>query len=253
MTSTATRIVLVDDHPIVRSGIATLFSLNDDLEVVGEAGSVAEGKEVIAVHDPDIAILDLRLPDGPGLDVARWIAEHNRPTRCIVLTSVPTDRALVAAYETGAVNAFLTKEADIKPLINAIREVTAGRSLLDAFAVREASARLHEYGLNHLDMLSPREREVADLVASGFPMPKLPRNATFRCQRFEMDCHRHIRNSISTLAHNWCGCYGWPKSTLTSCNRESCRISTRCNKKRTVRQQQKDNTSTTVLQLQPVE
>ena len=168
MTSTATRIVLVDDHPIVRSGIATLFSLNDDLEVVGEAGSVAEGKEVIALHDPDIAILDLRLPDGPGLDVARWIAEHNRPTRCIVLTSVPTDRALVAAYETGAVNAFLTKEADIKPLINAIREVSAGRSLLDAFAVREASARLHEYGLNHLDMLSPREREVADLVASGF-------------------------------------------------------------------------------------
>ena len=69
MTSTTTRIVLVDDHPIVRSGIATLFSLNDDLEVVGEAGSVAEGKEVIALHDPDIAILDLRLPDGPGLDL----------------------------------------------------------------------------------------------------------------------------------------------------------------------------------------
>ena len=95
MTSTTTRIVLVDDHPIVRSGIATLFSLDQDLEVVGEAGSVAEGKEVIAVQNPDVAILDLRLPDGPGLDVARWIAEHNRPTRCIVLTSVPTDRALV--------------------------------------------------------------------------------------------------------------------------------------------------------------
>ena len=79
MTGTSTRIVLVDDHPIVRSGIATLFSLNADLEVVGEAGSVAEGKEVIALRDPDVAILDLRLPDGPGLDVARWIAEHNRP------------------------------------------------------------------------------------------------------------------------------------------------------------------------------
>ena len=77
MTSTTTRIVLVDDHPIVRSGIATLFSLDQDLEVVGEAGSVAEGKEVIAVQNPDVAILDLRLPDGPGLDVARWIAEQS--------------------------------------------------------------------------------------------------------------------------------------------------------------------------------
>lgn len=167
MSAEAISVVLVDDHPIVRSGIATLFGMAGDIDVVGEAGTVAEAKEVIAQTAPDLAVLDLRLPDGPGLDVARWIADNNRVTRCVVLTSVPTDRALVAAYETGAVMAFLTKEADIRPLTESVREVAAGRSLLDAFAVREATSRLHEYGLNHLDTLSPREREMADMVASG--------------------------------------------------------------------------------------
>ena len=168
MNESSISVVLVDDHPIVRSGIATLFSMEQAITVVGEAGSVAEARTVIADTNPDIAVLDLRLPDGPGLDVARWMSEGNRATRCVVLTSVPTDRALVASYETGAVMAFLTKEADIRPLVDAVYEVANGRSLLDAFAVRDATARLHEYGLSHLDSLSPREREMADLVASGF-------------------------------------------------------------------------------------
>jgi len=103
-------IVLIDDHPIVRSGISTLMSLTNDLNVVGEAESVETAIELLGQVDPDIAVLDLRLPDGPGLDVARWIAENRRRTRCVVLTSVPTDRAIVAAYETGAVMAFLAKK-----------------------------------------------------------------------------------------------------------------------------------------------
>lgn len=160
-------IVLIDDHPIVRSGISTLMSLTNDLNVVGEAESVATAIELLGQVDPDIAVLDLRLPDGPGLDVARWIAENRRRTRCVVLTSVPTDRAIVAAYETGAVMAFLAKEADIDPLLNAIRQVAQGHALLDAFTVRDASARLDQSGVHQLDALSERELKIAQLVAAG--------------------------------------------------------------------------------------
>lgn len=160
-------IVLIDDHPIVRSGISTLMSLTNDLNVVGEAESVATAIELLGQVDPDIAVLDLRLPDGPGLDVARWIAENRRRTRCVVLTSVPTDRAIVAAYETGAVMAFLAKEADIDPLLDSIRQVAQGHALLDAFTVRDASARLDEYGVHQLDALGERELKIAQLVAGG--------------------------------------------------------------------------------------
>lgn len=168
MSSKKISIALVDDHPLVRSGVSALLSAHGDMNVVAEAGTVEEGIEVVREHSPDVAILDLRLPDGPGLDIARWIADNGGATRCVVLTSVPTDRALVAAYGTGAVMAFQAKDADIAPLIDTVREVAAGRSLLDAFAAREAMSRLELRGINRLDSLNERELQVAGLVSAGY-------------------------------------------------------------------------------------
>jgi len=167
-TTKETSVVLIDDHAVVRSGFKALLSTNDDINVIGDADSVTEGIKLVEALNPEVAVLDLRLPDGSGLDVARWIAKNNSTTRCIVLTSVPTDRAMVAAFASGAVSAFLTKESQIEGLTHAIRDVAQGKTLFDGFSARAAAARLEAHGYDHLDKLSIREREMADLVADGF-------------------------------------------------------------------------------------
>lgn len=161
------RIVLVDDYPIVRAGLTSFVSANPEIEVVGEAGSVAEAIEVVGELKPDVVLLEHNLGGESGLAIPKWIFENGYSSRCIVLTSLPSDRALLSGFDSGAVMAFMAKTSTRDEIVEAVFEVAGGRSLLNSFHVREASQRLDDCGLNRLETLSRRELEVAELVAAG--------------------------------------------------------------------------------------
>ena len=162
------KVLLVDDHPMVRMGIrAGLEStFGDNVEIV-EAESVAEA--VVAVDSGlfDIAVLDLRLGEGSGLDIARHITDSDLPTRCVVFTSVKSPRSLIAAFESGSVSAYLEKNSDLEPLTEAIEATLKGFSMLTHSDARTAAAELGSQGALDRDLLTKRELEIAELIADG--------------------------------------------------------------------------------------
>ena len=162
------KVLLVDDHPMVRMGIrAGLEStFGDNVEIV-EAESVAEA--VVAVDSGlfDIAVLDLRLGEGSGLDIARHITDSDLPTRCVVFTSVKSPRSLIAAFESGSVSAYLEKDSDLEPLTEAIEATVKGFSMLTHSDARTAAAELGSQGALDRDILTKRELELAELIADG--------------------------------------------------------------------------------------
>ena len=137
------RVFLLDDHEIVRRGIANLIESADDLTVVGEAGTTAEALARIPAVRPDVAILDARLPDGSGIDVCRDIRSERPEIRCLILTSYDDNDAIFAAVMAGAAG-YLLKEIRGNGLIDAIREVAAGKSLLDPSVTERLLTRLRE-------------------------------------------------------------------------------------------------------------
>ena len=162
------RVFLLDDHDIVRRGIANLIESADDLTVVGEAGTTAEALARIPAARPDVAILDARLPDGSGIDVCRDIRSERPEIRCLILTSYDDNDAIFAAVMAGAAG-YLLKEIRGNGLIDAIREVAAGKSLLDPSVTERLLTRLREGAPRDekLDSLTGREREILTLIAEG--------------------------------------------------------------------------------------
>ncbi len=162
------RVFLLDDHEIVRRGIADLLSGEPDIEVVGEAGSAVEAVARIPAVRPDVALLDVQLPDGNGIDVCRDIRSSLPETNCIILTSYDDDDAIFAAVMAGAAG-YLLKEVRGLFLVDAIRAVAAGKSLLDSAATARLLARLREGKPQdqRLASLTDREREVLGLIADG--------------------------------------------------------------------------------------
>ncbi len=162
------RVFLLDDHEIVRRGIADLLSGEPDIEVVGEAGSAVEAVARIPAVRPDVALLDVQLPDGNGIDVCRDIRSSLPETNCIILTSYDDDDAIFAAVMAGAAG-YLLKEVRGLFLVDAIRAVAAGKSLLDSAATARLLARLREGKPQdqRLASLTEREREVLGLIADG--------------------------------------------------------------------------------------
>ena len=162
------RVFLLDDHEIVRRGIANLIESADDLTVVGEAGTTAEALARIPAARPDVAILDARLPDGSGIDVCRDIRSERPEIRCLILTSYDDNDAIFAAVMAGAAG-YLLKEIRGNGLIDAIREVAAGKSLLDPSVTERLLTRLREGAPRDekLDSLTGREREILTLIAEG--------------------------------------------------------------------------------------
>ena len=135
MTSATTaskriRVVLVDDSEVVRMGLRALLGGDPTLEIAGEAGSVAAGVELCARVQPAVALLDIRLPDGTGLDACRQILKRRPDTRVLILTSV-ADNALVDEAIRAGAHGYLLKEIDGRGLAQAIRDVAAGKSILD--------------------------------------------------------------------------------------------------------------------------
>jgi two-component system response regulator DevR len=162
------RVFLLDDHEIVRRGIADLISAEPDITVVGEAGTAAEALVRIPAVQPDVALLDARLPDGSGIDVCRDIRSALPATRCLILTSYDDNDAIFAAVMAGAAG-YLLKEIRGSSLVDAIRQVAAGRSLLDPSVTERLLARLRdgEPSDARLASLTDREREILILIADG--------------------------------------------------------------------------------------
>jgi DNA-binding NarL/FixJ family response regulator len=162
------RVVLVDDHEIVRRGLASLVDAQPDMEVVGEAGTARQALGRIEATAPDVAVLDVRLPDGSGIDVCREIRSRLPSVACLILTAYDDDTAVSAAVIAGAAG-YVLKDVGASRLTDAIRTVASGRTLLDAATVRVAKSRMQNPADDdpRLGSLGIRERQVLRLIADG--------------------------------------------------------------------------------------
>jgi len=168
VTPRTIRVFLLDDHELVRRGIAELLSSAPDIEVVGEAGTAAEAMRRIPATRPDVAVLDARLPDGSGIDVCRDIRSSSPEVRCLILTSYDDNDALFAAVMAGA-SGYLLKEIRGSSLVDGIRQVGQGKSLLDPAVTERLLTRLREGTPKdeRVESLTDREREILNLIADG--------------------------------------------------------------------------------------
>ena len=167
------KLLLVDDHKIVRYGLAELFSTVDGWTVVGEAGTVAEAVIKARLHKPNVVLMDVRLPDGSGIDACRTIRSEHPDTRVIMLTAFADEDAVVEAIMAGAAG-YLLKQIDIDHLVQAVENVRQGVSLLDPAItemvlnrMRRLSAPAPEAPEDPLESLSEQERKILPLIADG--------------------------------------------------------------------------------------
>ncbi len=162
------RAFLVDDHEVVRRGIAELLGSTDDIVVAGEAANGDEAIRRIPAVRPDVAILDVRLGEGErsGIEVCREIRSAHPEIACLILTSFADDEALAAAVLAGA-SGYLLKQIRGSELVDSIRSVAAGDSLLPPDVVTEMLARLRTPPDDPLRVLTGQERKVLDLIAQG--------------------------------------------------------------------------------------
>jgi two-component system, NarL family, response regulator DevR len=163
-------VFLLDDHEVVRRGVRELLSVEEDIEVVGEAGTAAEALARIPATRPDVAVLDVRLPDGSGVEVCREVRSQDETVKCLILTSYADDEALFDAIMAGA-SGYVLKAIRGKELLSAVREVAAGKSLLDPAATARVLERLRE-GKSRKDDdrlagLTDQERRILDLIGEG--------------------------------------------------------------------------------------
>jgi two-component system response regulator DevR len=161
-------VFLLDDHELVRRGLHELLSLEDDLEVVGEAATAAEAMARIPAVRPDVAVLDVRLPDGSGVEVCRDIRSAIPEVNCLMLTSYADDEAMVDALLAGA-SGYVLKDIRGADLVGAVRRVAGGESLLDPKATERVLHRLRggEPHDDRLTQLTGQERRILDLIGEG--------------------------------------------------------------------------------------
>ncbi|WP_327116920.1 response regulator transcription factor [Streptomyces sp. NBC_01341] len=162
-------VFLLDDHEVVRRGVHELLSAEGDIEVVGEAGTAADALARITATRPDVAVLDVRLPDGSGVEVCREVRSADDRIKCLMLTSYADDEALFDAIMAGA-SGYVLKAIRGNELLSAVRDVAAGKSLLDPVATARVLERLRE-GKNGKDDrlagLTEQERKILDLIGEG--------------------------------------------------------------------------------------
>ena len=154
------RIVVVDDHPIVRDGLVGVFSGEPGFEIAGQAASGPEAVVVVEQVRPDVVLMDLRMPGGDGVAAIRTLVGHGTPARLLVLTTYDTDHEILAALRAGA-HGYLLKDAPRAELVRAVKEVAAGRPVLARQALEVLAGRRNDTAL------TARETEVLRVVASG--------------------------------------------------------------------------------------
>ena len=168
MVAVVSRVFLVDDHEVVRVGIRELLSASPDLEVVGEASSVTEALTMVPASNPDVAVLDVRLPDGNGIELCRELRSRMPELNVLMLTSFTDDEALFDAIMAGA-SGFVLKRILGTDLTSAVKTVAAGQSLLDArstAALLNRIRREREQG-DPVRALTEQERTVFDYIGDG--------------------------------------------------------------------------------------
>ena len=164
------RLLVVDDHEVVRQGLVSMLDRRDGLQVVGEAGTAADAVEMARSLQPDLVIMDVRLPDGSGIEACREIRALLPATRVVILTSYPDEEAVLSAIVAGA-SGYLLKQIRARDLVSAIESVASGGSLLDPAVTEKVLERVRRIATgtdkDDLAQLTLQERKILALVAEG--------------------------------------------------------------------------------------
>lgn len=188
----AINVFVVDDHELVRRGLIDLICAEDDLDVIGQAGSVLEALEEIAKVQPDVAVLDVRLPDGNGIELCREIRSLYPDTQVLMLTSFSDDEALLGAVLGGA-SGFVIKDIKNLDLLDAIRKVAQGQSLLGSAAATKVRERLRDSSspAGGIGELTDQERKVLEHIGQGLTNRQIA-NSMFLAEKT-------VKNYVSSL------------------------------------------------------
>ena len=164
------RLMVVDDHEVVRQGLVALLDRREHFQVVAEAGTVAESIEQAARYEPDLVVMDVRLPDGSGIEACRDIRAEHPGTRVVMLTSYPDEEAVLSAIVAGA-SGYLLKQVRARDLVAALEAVGRGESLLDPAVTEKVLERVRRIATSaytdELAQLTSQEQKILLLVAEG--------------------------------------------------------------------------------------
>jgi DNA-binding NarL/FixJ family response regulator len=194
--SSPIRVFLLDDHEVVRRGVRDLLEAEEDIEVVGEASNGAEALTRIPPTRPSVAVLDVRLPDGNGVEVCRDLRSQHPDVQCLILTSFADDEALFQAIMAGAAG-YLLKQIRGIDLVDAVRRVAAGQSLLDPEVTTKVLDRLRTPPVRNerLARLTDQERRILDLIADGLTN----RQISERVHLAEKTVKNYVSNLLAKL------------------------------------------------------
>lgn len=185
-------VYIVDDHEVVRRGLIDLINAEDDLQVIGDAGNVHDGLQQIIELQPDVAVLDVRLPDGSGIELCREVRSIAPGVHTLMLTSYADDEALLGAILAGA-SGYVLKDIKGEDLLNTIRIIARGDSTLDAHAAERVRSRLRKAGSSaaELDELTDQERRVIELIGEGLTNRQI-------AERMSL-AEKTVKNYVSSL------------------------------------------------------
>jgi DNA-binding NarL/FixJ family response regulator len=166
--NTSIRVLLADDHAVVRAGIRQILEHAEDIKVVAEAEDGEEAERLIAEHVPDVAVLDIQMPKASGIEVTRWVRAHHREVGVLILTAYDDDPYVFAVLQAGA-NGYVLKTASPAEIIQAVRDVHEGKSALDPAITQKVLAQItSQRETPQIEHLTEREMEVLTLVAKGY-------------------------------------------------------------------------------------
>lgn len=188
------KVLIVDDHEMVRAGLMTLLDKQRDIEVVGEAGTGDEGVRMTRKLKPDVVLMDVRLPDESGVEACRRIRDQGGHTRVVMLTSFSDEEAIFASVLAGA-SAYLLKRIDSDKLCEAIRAVAKGESIIDPSISNRIVARIKSIGngapSRGFDLLTDRERQIIELIADGMTNKEIAEKVNLS--------NKTVRNYVSSI------------------------------------------------------
>lgn len=167
-SSSQIRVLLADDHAVVRAGICQFLEQADYIDVIAEARDGQDAMDLITRHQPDVAVLDIQMPNASGIEVTRWVRENHREVGVLILTAYDDDPYVMAVIQAGA-NGYVLKTASPDEIIQAVKDVHEGKSALDSKIVQKMVSQVSA-GIQDqpVDKLTERELEVLALVAKGY-------------------------------------------------------------------------------------
>ena len=188
------KVMLVDDHEVVRQGLRALLETEDDIEVVTEADSGPAAVSLASAHRPNVVVMDVRMPEGSGIEACRAIRDERPETQVIMLTSFSDDEALFNSIMAGAAG-FVLKQIRGRDLIDAIRTVGQGKSLLDPNVTKRVLERLRKAEFDEKDpklaRLSPQEERILDMIGEGLTNREI-------AERIHLS-DKTVKNYVSTI------------------------------------------------------